>query len=86
MSFSIGHRCGLSPLLLWLWPAAVALIQPVAWEFPYAAGEAPKTKKKKKKKEEELINFTVHISKTTKRSSEKLASYSVHNPSSPSIR
>ena len=35
--------------LLWLWrrPAAAALIQPLAWELPYAAGAAlkrPKTK------------------------------------------
>ena len=30
------------PALLWLWgrPAAVAPIQPLAWELPYAAGVA----------------------------------------------
>ena len=29
-----------NPALLWLWrrPAAVALIQPLAWESPYAVG------------------------------------------------
>ena len=34
--------------LLWLWcrPAAVALIQPLAWELPCAAGSALKEKKK----------------------------------------
>ena len=34
----------LDPLLLWLWfrPAAAALIGPLAWEPPYAAGMAPK--------------------------------------------
>ena len=34
--------------LLWLWsrPAATALIQPLAWEFPYAMGAAPKRPKK----------------------------------------
>ena len=32
------------PVLLWLWLAAVALIQPLAWELPYVAG--PKKKKK----------------------------------------
>ena len=37
------------PLLLWLWcrPEAVALIQPLAWEPPYATGEALKSKKKR---------------------------------------
>ena len=41
--------------LLWLWcrPAAVALIQPLAWEPPYAAGEALKKQKKKKKRKKE---------------------------------
>jgi len=41
--------------LLWLWcrPAATALIGPLAWEPPYAAGaalEKAKRQKKKKKK------------------------------------
>ena len=36
--------------LLWLWfrPAAVAPIQPLAWELPYALGVILKSKKKKK--------------------------------------
>ena len=35
--------------IAWLWcrPAAIAPIQPLAWELPYAAGEAIKRKKKK---------------------------------------
>ena len=35
-------------MLLWLWCrlAAVALIQPLAWEIPYAVGVALKRKKK----------------------------------------
>ena len=39
-------------MLLWLWcrPATVALIQPLAWELPYAMDAAPKKGKKKKKK------------------------------------
>ena len=39
-------------MLLWLWPrpAAVVLIQPLAWQLPYAAGGNPKKQKKKKKK------------------------------------
>ena len=38
------------PALLWLWCRweAAALIQPLAWELPYAAGLALKSKKKKK--------------------------------------
>ena len=50
MSCAVGHRRGLDPELLWLWhrPAATALIRPLAWEPPYAAGAAlEKTKKKK---------------------------------------
>ena len=37
--------------LLWLWcrPAATALIQPLAWEPPYAVGAALKRQNKKKK-------------------------------------
>ena len=39
-------------MLLWLWPrpAAVVLIQPLAWQLSYAAGGNPKKQKKKKKK------------------------------------
>ena len=35
--------------LLWLWrrPAAIAPIQPLAWELPYAAGVALKRQKAK---------------------------------------
>ena len=61
MSCSVGCRRGSDPMLLWLWhrPAATALIGPLGWEPPYAAGEAlkrqktkqNKTKKQKKKKE-----------------------------------
>ena len=36
------------PVWLWLWLAAVALIQPLAWELPYVAGVALKRPKKKK--------------------------------------
>ena len=36
------------PALLWLWcrPAAAALIQPLAWDLPYAAGAALNKKAK----------------------------------------
>ena len=56
VSCAVGRRRSSDPVLLWLWlwfrPAAVALIQPLAWEPPYASGMALKrqtTKKKKKK-------------------------------------
>ena len=41
------------PALLWLWCrlAATASIRPLAWEPPYAAGEALKGQKTKKKKD-----------------------------------
>ena len=40
MSCGVGHRHVSDPTLLWLWYrlAAVALIRPLAWEAPYAAG------------------------------------------------
>ena len=50
----VGRRRSSDPMLLWLWcrPAAVASIRPLAWETPYAAGAALKSKKGKKKKQE----------------------------------
>ena len=43
---SLASRHGLDPTLLWLWHrlAAASLIQPLAWEPPYAAGVALKSK------------------------------------------
>ena len=40
-----------NPALLWLWGrlAAVALIRPLAWGPPYAAGAALKKKRKRRK-------------------------------------
>ena len=42
MSCGVGCRLGLDPMLLWLWRGleATALIGPLAWEPPYAAGVA----------------------------------------------
>ena len=42
----VGQRYGSDPALLWLWrrPAAAVRIQPLAWELPYAASAALKTK------------------------------------------
>ena len=42
MSCGVGCRRSLDPELLWCRPAAVALIQPLAWELPYASVVAPK--------------------------------------------
>ena len=41
-------------MLLWLWcrPVAIALIRPLTWERPYAAGAALKRSKKKRKEKE----------------------------------
>ena len=52
MSCGVGQRHSLDPVLLWLWcrVAAVAPIQPLAWEPPYAAGAALEKDKKKRKK------------------------------------
>ena len=51
MTCGVGHRHGFDPVLQWLWsrPAAVALIQPLAWELPCAEGAALKRHEKKKK-------------------------------------
>ena len=48
MSCGVGHRRGSDPTLLWLWRrlVATALIRPLDWGPPYAAGEALKKKKK----------------------------------------
>jgi len=38
MTCGAGSRCGLDPVLLWLWygPVAADVIGPLAWELPYA--------------------------------------------------
>ena len=48
LSCVVGRRRGLDPELLWLWhrPAAIALTPPLAWNLPYAAGSALKSKQK----------------------------------------
>ena len=52
MRCGVGGRCGSDPALLWLWrrPVATALIQPLAWEPPYAAGAAQEMAKRQKNK------------------------------------
>ena len=48
MSCGADQSCSSDPALLWLWcrPAARALIQPLAWEPPYAMGVTLKRQKK----------------------------------------
>ena len=48
MNCSIGHRCGLDLVLLWLWCrlAAAAPFRPLVWELPYATGAAIQKKKR----------------------------------------
>ena len=50
VSCGVGRKCGSDPTWLWLWLrlAAVAPIQPLARELPYAVGVALKRPKKKK--------------------------------------
>ena len=45
----VGHRHSSDLALLWLWrrSAVAALIQPLAWELPYAVGAALKRAGKK---------------------------------------
>ena len=52
MSCGVGRKYGSDPMLLWLRcrPAAVAPIQPPAWEPPYATGAALKRQNDQKKK------------------------------------
>ena len=60
MSCGVGHRGTSDPQLLWLWCrlALTALIQPLAWEPPYAMGVALKYKNKKKRKFELFQYYT----------------------------
>ena len=52
MSCGVGLRRGSDPELLWLWRrlVATALIGPLAWEPPYAAGAALEMAKRQKNK------------------------------------
>ena len=48
MNCGVGSRQGSDPALLWLWcrPAVAALLGPLVWELPYAAGAVLKKKKR----------------------------------------
>ena len=49
VSYSVSHSPGLDLAWLWCRLEAAALIQPQAWELPYAVREAINGKKKGKK-------------------------------------
>ena len=54
----MGQKCGLDPVLLWLWGrlAATPPIRHLPRELPYAAGVALKKKKKKKRQNQTKNN------------------------------
>ena len=56
MSCGVGHRHGSDLTLLWCRPAAVAPIQPLAWEPPYATGAALKRQEQTNKKPQKQKN------------------------------
>ena len=59
----IGHRCGSDLVLLWRWwrPAGAAPIRPLAWEPPYAEGEALKrTREKQTQTDSKMVVLRLH--------------------------
>ena len=58
-SCSSGSRGSLDPVLLWLWhrPAAAALIQPLAWELPYATAVAIKQQQQQQQQQKNPKNI-----------------------------
>ena len=52
MSYDVGHKLSLDPVLLWLWcrPAVASPIQLLAWEPPYATEKIKKDKNKQTNK------------------------------------
>ena len=61
VSCGVGCRRSSDPTLLWLWhrSAATAPIIPLAWEPPYATGNAQDMAKDKKKKKKNLVVMIV---------------------------
>ena len=59
MSCGVGRRVSSDPMLLWLWcgPVAIAPIEPLAWQPPYAVGVAQEKAKRQKKKKESNNRF-----------------------------
>ena len=69
MSCGVGRTHCFDPTLLWLWrrPAAIALIGPLAWEPPYAAGAALKGQKGKKQNKTNTNESIYKLTDTEKR-------------------
>ena len=61
MSRGIGHRHGWDLAVLWLWcrPAATALIRPLAWEPPYAAGAALENKQQQQQQQQNPFSLSL---------------------------
>ena len=59
MSCGVGCRRGSDTELLWLWcrPAATALVRPLVWEPPYAAGVAQEMAKRQKRQKKKKRNI-----------------------------
>ena len=97
MCCGVGCSCGSDLALLWLWcsPAAVAPIRSLAWERPYGADAALKSKKKKKKKRRckilgptsDLPNYNWHFNKIPRKNigTPKLEKHRFGGPSDTSI-
>ena len=57
MGCGVGHRRGSDLVWLGCRPAATAPIRPLAWEFPYAEGEALKRQKTKTKQNKKSLGL-----------------------------
>ena len=74
MSCGVGCICGSDPALLWLWrrPATIALIGPLAWELPRAAGAAlEEAKRQTKKKILTILHFLLYTNAKKKKNQTK---------------
>ena len=65
MSCGVGRRQGSDLVLLWHRPAATALIEPLAWEPPYAEGVALKRQRKRisrmSEERKEVCSFKLYL-------------------------
>ena len=86
MSCGVGRRRGSDPAMLWLWckPAAAAPMPALAWELPYAACAAIKSKKQtnKNQKPKNTISSTWLTDQLNKWNTLHWA-YRLHNSLSP---
>ena len=77
----VGCRCGLGPALLWFWrmPPATALIRPLAWDPPYAAGVALEKKDEKQTNKQTKNSFftPIFLMITSERKIKKMIPFTV---------